>query len=157
MKTSHKMKVYSRGNHGDPRSEIRLLGNWLAKIGYTIGKEISVTILDDDKILIEKYADSIPEEDVKNLEKYFKDESNKGNILNWIRSKGGIKSDSKGGDVYSLTQKQSGFKGRASIVRKNGKGLDVLRDEAEWEQIINPGTTTDEFKEMIETQIWKLN
>ncbi len=91
------------------------------------------------------------EQNLIDLDQWFENKS--GDLLKWVRSKGGIKSDTKSTDTYSLKQKQSGFKGKASIVRKNGLALDVLRDEAEWEGIITPGITTDQFKEMIEQQI----
>jgi hypothetical protein len=143
MKTNRKMKVYKRSGN---RPEIRLLGHWLAETGYNIGTEICVTILDNDKILIEKYCDTIPEGSIEELEKYFDDKTN---ILKWIREKGGIKTNDISCDTFSLTQKESGYKGRSSLVRKNGRCLDVLRDEAECEGIIPPNTSTDEFGDLI--------
>ncbi len=150
MKMCHKMKVYRRiGN----RPEIRLLGNWLDKIGFSIGSEICVTIL-DDRILIERNARS--ENDLNEIAAYFEKEGMdkaKSNILPWVRAKGGINPESKAADIFSLTQKQSGYKGRSSVIRKNGRALDELTQEAIWEGIIAPGTGTDDFSEMIKGEV----
>ena len=50
------MKVYKRGNGEDNvfRPEIRLSGHWIRKSGFDIGSEITATVLDFGKILIEK-------------------------------------------------------------------------------------------------------
>ena len=74
-------------------------------------------------------------------------------IVKWVRDKGGLSLTSKAADVFELTQKESGFRGRSAIVRKGGRAADVLRDEAEWEGIIPKGTSTDEFVDMIKARV----
>lgn len=71
----------------------------------------------------------------------------------WVREKGGFDPESRAADVFELTQKESGFRGKSSIVRKGGRAPDVLRDEAEREGMIAPGTSTDEFVDMIKSQV----
>ena len=53
------MKVYKRGNGEDNVfwPEIRLSGQWVRKSGFDIGSEITATVLDFGKILIEKIDD----------------------------------------------------------------------------------------------------
>ncbi len=70
-------------------------------------------------------------------------------MVKWVRDKGGINPERIAADVQELTQKESGYKGRSSIVRKNGRALDELCQEAQWEGIVTPGTTTDELGDII--------
>lgn len=157
MKLCHKMKVYKRGSNGDSRPEIRLLGKWLDKLGFGIGQEICVSIDENNRILIEKNYEHEAENFV-DVQKFFEDEAKKirkeampeKSILQWVREKGGIKTDTLAIDTRALSQKELG-KGRKTLLRKNGLDMDVLRDEAEWEGLITPGTSTDDFKDMIET------
>ena len=48
-------------------------------------------------------------------------------LLTWLRSKGGINPNTRSADVQELTQKESGFKGKSALVRRNGgRSLDEL-------------------------------
>jgi len=160
MKLCHKMKVYRRGNNGTSRPEIRLLGKWIEKAGFSVGQEICVTISEDNKIIIEKgYTDE--EKNLNDVYSYFDDEvkrirkEEKNNLLKWIRDHGYIKSNSRAIDVKALTQKECGFKGKSCIVKKNGIPFDVLRDEAEEWGVIQPGTSTEEFGQMIKDLVMR--
>ncbi len=152
MKLCHKMKVYKRGNNGDSRPEIRLLGSWLDKIGFSVGQEICVTILENDRILIEKNG-SNDAEHFNELEKFFNVKSelrNQPALLNWIRKHGGIKRDSVAADLRGLSEKECG---KSHILKNDGVGLDVLRDEAEGDGLISFGTSTEEFAEIIKDRV----
>ncbi len=74
-------------------------------------------------------------------------------LLQWVRGKGGLDPESLAADVYELKQKESGFKGAASIVRKGGQPADTLAQEAIWEGIVPEGTGTDEFVQMIKDRV----
>lgn len=74
-------------------------------------------------------------------------------ILDWVRGKGGINSESISGDFKSISQKEGGFRGKSAVIKKGGKGLDILRDEAEWEGRISPGTDINNFYSMIEDAV----
>lgn len=97
MKLCHKMKVYRRGDNGTSRPEIRLLGQWLDKAGFSIGQEICVTI-QDDRIVIEKgYTEE--EKNLNDVYKYFereekslKEETDM-KLFKWVRAHGYIKSN----------------------------------------------------------------
>ena len=55
-------------------------------------------------------------------------------LLTWIRLKGGINPNTRSADVQELTQKESGFKGKSALVRRNGgRSLDELAQEWSWE------------------------
>ena len=71
-------------------------------------------------------------------------------FITWLQRKGGIRIDTASADVRGLSFKESGFVG---LVSKNGRGLDVLRDEAAWEGIIPEQMSTDEFMELIRNRV----
>lgn len=71
-------------------------------------------------------------------------------FITWIQRKGGIGVNTVSTDTKGLGFKESGFVG---LVSKNGRGLDVLRDEAVWEEIIPGHMSTDEFAEMIRERV----
>jgi hypothetical protein len=74
-----------------------------------------------------------------------------GDILSWVRSKGGIDPDTVSADVKELTQKESGFKGKSSLVRKGGRGLDELAQEWGWER--GGEISTDELADAIKDAV----
>ena len=73
-------------------------------------------------------------------------------LLTWLRSKGGINPLTRSADVQELTQKESGFKGKSSLIRKNGRSLDELAQEWSWE---NGGreVSTDELADAIKDAV----
>ncbi len=156
MKMCHKMKVYGRYQNGKLMPEIRLLGAWIKRAGYEKGQTICVTI-SEKGIMIEPYF--TPDDAALNeIDKYFEKQKKEAlkelpDIGAWIRSNGGISATSAAADVYELTQKQSGFRGKSALVRKNGLPLDILRDHAEWDGIIPPSMSTDEFGDLIKQNV----
>ncbi len=156
MKTCHKMKVYGRFDSTKRiRPEIRLLGHWLTKVGFEAGSEISVTIL-DDRILIERHFRD--EGSLNELASYFEKEAKKDlrqepDVVRWVREQGGVKPNTVSSDIQALTGRECGFRGRSSIVRPNGKALDVLCQEAQWQGIVSEGTSTDDFTDMLKSRV----
>jgi len=73
-------------------------------------------------------------------------------LLTWLRSKGGINPLTRSADVQELTQKESGFKGKSSLIRKNGRSLDELAQEWSWE---NGGreVSTDELADALKDAV----
>jgi hypothetical protein len=71
-------------------------------------------------------------------------------LIKWIRSKGGINRKCPSIDARGLSLKECRYIG---LISKNGRYLDELRDEAEWEGIICLGTSTDDFNEIILNRI----
>ena len=74
-------------------------------------------------------------------------------LLTWIRLKGGINPNTRSADVQELTQKESGFKGKSALVRRNGgRSLDELAQEWSWE---NGGreVSTDELADAIKDAV----
>jgi hypothetical protein len=73
-------------------------------------------------------------------------------LLTWIRLKGGINPNTRSADVEELTQKESGFKGKSSLIRKNGRSLDELAQEWSWE---NGGreVSTDELADALKDAV----
>jgi len=69
--------------------------------------------------------------------------------LNWVREKGGINPNDRSADVRSLSQKESGFKGKQAIVREGGRFSDELAQEWNWETGQN--LSTDEFSDMLKS------
>ncbi len=72
-------------------------------------------------------------------------------LLAWVRGKGGIDPDTVSADVQELTQKESGFKGNASLVRKGGRPLDELAQEWGWER--GGEVTTDQLTDAIKDAV----
>jgi hypothetical protein len=72
-------------------------------------------------------------------------------LLSWLRSKGGINPNTRSVDVQELTQKESGFRGKASMTRKNGRSLDELAQEWGWEH--GSEVTTDELADAIKDAV----
>jgi hypothetical protein len=74
----------------------------------------------------------------------------KSDFITWLQRKGGIKTDTASIDIQGLSFRESGFVG---LISKNGKGLDVLRDEAAWEGVIQEQMSTDQFLELIQDRV----
>lgn len=70
----------------------------------------------------------------------------KTDLIKWVRSKGGINKRCPSADTKALSLKERRYIG---LISKNGRYLDELRDEAEWERIVLPGTTTDDLNDML--------
>ncbi len=75
----------------------------------------------------------------------------KEDILSWVRSKGGIDPDTVSADVFGLTQKESGFRGRNVLVKKGGRPLDELAQEWGWER--GGEISTDDFTDAIKSAV----
>ena len=73
-------------------------------------------------------------------------------LLAWVRSRGGINPTTSSADVQELTQKESGFRGRASLIRKEGRSLDELAQEWSWEHGGNE-ISTDELTDAIKDAV----
>ena len=71
-------------------------------------------------------------------------------FITWLQRKGGIKTNTASTDIHGLSFRESGFVG---LISKNGKGLDVLRDEAAWEGVIQEQMSTDQFLELIQSRV----
>ncbi len=71
-------------------------------------------------------------------------------LIKWVRSKGGINTKCPSVDAKALSLKECKYIG---IISKKGRYLDELRDEAEWEGVIGPQITTDEFSEMLVNRV----
>jgi hypothetical protein len=71
-------------------------------------------------------------------------------FITWLQRKGGIGINTASADIHGLSFRESGFVG---LVSRNGKGLDVLRDEAAWEGVIPEETNTDQFLELIRDRV----
>ena len=74
-----------------------------------------------------------------------------GDILSWTRSKGGLDPNTVSADLQSLTQKESGFRGKSSIVRKGGRPADELVQEWGWEK--GQEISTDEYVDAIKSAV----
>lgn len=75
-------------------------------------------------------------------------------ILQWTRDKGGIDPKAKGADIFELTQRESGFRGKNSLLNeKTGRAIDELAQEAEWEGIVPPGTGTEGYAQMLKDKV----
>ena len=74
-------------------------------------------------------------------------------LLNWVRSKGRIREDTKSADVVSLTPRESGFTGKNALTTRepSGRGLDELAQEFEWET--GRPITTDELTQAIKDTV----
>lgn len=71
-------------------------------------------------------------------------------LIKWIRSKGGINRRCPSVDARALSLKECRYIG---LISKNGRYLDQLRDEAEWEGIISPETSTDDLNDMLVNRV----
>jgi hypothetical protein len=70
----------------------------------------------------------------------------KPDLLASIRRKGGIKIGTSSADTEAWSYKQS----RRRLLKRKGKGLDVLAQELIWEGVLPPRTTTEELAERID-------
>ncbi len=71
-------------------------------------------------------------------------------LIKWIRSKGSINKKCPSADIKALSFKECRYVG---LISKNGRYLDELRDEAEWEGIILPGTSTDDLNDILVNRV----
>ena len=74
----------------------------------------------------------------------------KTDLIKWVRDKGNINKRCPSADIKALSFKECHYVG---LISKNGRYLDELRDEAEWEGIISPGTSTDDLNGMLVNRV----
>ena len=75
-------------------------------------------------------------------------------LIQIVRSFGGLKKDDPNIDLKAISAKEIGAKGNGSIFRKSQRlTLDEMREEILWEAGLNPYTPTDELFDMIYTEM----